>query len=236
MRIDGLTVCVDYAEFLAIGIFRWLEGLASLTIVTAQHDEETMALAAVDPRVRVVVTDLFYWDGAAFNKGRAMEAAREEMPWSDWILFFDADVVPPEDWKDRIKCDDPNPRALHGAYRFEGHRDQVEDRGQPPCAHDVPGVGYFQLFHSADPCVQTAPGEPLLDVHWIHGGNYDNRFMDRWRAKGIKVQAIPFRLAHIGERENWFGRGHREEFEAMQAERRRRGGRWDHERLGGDGA
>jgi hypothetical protein len=233
MTIHGLTVCVDYAEFLSVGIFRWLDGLASLTIVTSPHDEETMALARVDPKVQIVVTDLFYRDGAAFNKGRAMEAARLEMPWTDWILFFDADVVPPDDWGRQIADINPYPQALHGAYRFEGDRDHLDDRGQPPCAYDVPGVGYFQLFHSTDPRVQTAPGEPLIDVCWTHAGNYDNRFMDRWRAEGIRVRPLPFRLAHIGERENWFGRGKREDFLAMQAERRRRGGRWDHETLGG---
>jgi hypothetical protein len=233
MIIHGLTVCVEYAEFLAVGLFRWLDSLESLTIVTAPHDEETRALARVDPRIAIVVTDLFYRDGAAFNKGRAMEAARQGMPWTDWILLFDADVVPPADWGRQVAAAHPDPQALHGAYRFDGDRHDLDDRGQPSCAHDVPGVGYFQLFHSADPHVQTAPGESLIDTQWRHAGNYDNRLMDRWRSAGIRVRALPFRLAHIGERENWFGRGTREAFLAMQAERRRRGGRWDHETIGG---
>lgn len=227
MTIHGLTVCVNYADFLAQGIARWMAGLASLTVVTTPEDTETQVLA-VEHGARVFATDLFTRDGAAFNKGRAMEAARLEMPWSDWILFFDSDVVPPADWAARLSC---IPGALYGCYRFDAQDGDTEDRKQPRCAHDVPGVGYFQLFHTSDPAVRLSAGEPLIDTHWIHGGNYDNRFMDRWRARRMAVREVPFRVAHIGERENWFGRGNRDAFEAMQAERKRRGGQWDHERI-----
>jgi hypothetical protein len=228
MRIHGLTVCVRYADFLARGIARWMDGLASLTVVTTPEDVETRSLAEAHG-ARVFATDLFTADGAVFNKGRAMEAARRTMPWSDWILFFDSDVVPPVDWKARLEQTGLRIGALHGCYRFDAS-DDVEDRGQPRCAHDVPGVGFFQLFHASDPVVQVADGESLIDTHWIHGGNYDNRFMDRWRSRQIRVRDVPFRVAHIGERENWFGRGNRDAFEAMQVERKRRGG-WAHERI-----
>lgn len=231
LTIHGLTVCVNYADFLARGIARWMSGLASLTVVTTPADAETQALA-VAHGAEFFATDLFTADGAVFNKGRAMEAARLAMPWSDWILLFDSDVVPPEDWKARLDRSQPRPGALYGCHRFEAGED-VEDRGQPKCAHDVPGVGFFQLFHASDPAVQVV-GEPLIDTHWVHGGNYDNRFMDRWRAHGRQIRTVPFRVAHVGERENWFGRGNREAFEAMQAERKRRGGQWDHERIGVD--
>jgi hypothetical protein len=228
MTIHGLTVCVNYADFLERGIARWMAGLASLTVVTTPADVETQAVALAHG-ANFFATDLFTADGAVFNKGRAMEAARLTMPWSDWILFFDSDVVPPADWP--VKLRGLIPGWLYGCHRFDVVGDQIEDRFQPNCAHDVPGVGFFQLFHASDPAVQTKPGEPLIDTHWIHGGNYDNRFMDRWRANGRKVRTVPFRVAHVGERENWFGRGNREAFEAMQAERKRRGGRWEHERI-----
>lgn len=231
MRLHGLTVCVDYAEFLAVGIARWMSGLASLTVVTTPHDLAT-ADVALQHGANVFETDLFSADGAAFNKGRAMEAARvwaEDMvvhQEPSWRLFVDADVVPPVDWATRLGALEPG--VLYGCLRYDATPAALEDHGQPKCPHDVPGVGYFQLFHSADPVVQVTP---LLDTHWTHGGNYDNRFMDLWRARGIRVRAVPFRVAHIGERENWFGRGNRAAFEAMQAERRARGGRWDHERI-----
>jgi hypothetical protein len=232
MKIHGLTVCVDYAEFLRVGLPRWLSGLESLTVVTAPRDVATIELCA-EAAVKVFVTDLFYRDGASFNKGRALEAARlwmEERIGGErsWRLLFDSDVVPPDDWLARLDRSRPQPDRLHGCLRYDAPADALEDRGQAKCAFDVPGVGYFQLYHSADPVVQALP---LLDCHWTHAGNYDNRFMDRWRKAGKTVQCVPFRVAHVGERENWFGRGNRAAFDAMKAERVFRAGRWDHERI-----
>ena len=226
MCVHGLTVCVDYAEFLAVGLDRWTETLDSVTVVTSETDRDTAALVRGWRGVELVQTDLFYRDGALFNKGRAMEAARLQMPWHDWILFFDADIVPPLDWLVR-SMPVVQPGALYGCRRFAGG---LDDNGQPSLPHDAPGVGYFQLFHTDDPVVKNAP-PPLIDTHWRHAGNYDNKFMDRWRSLGRPVHNLPFRVAHLGERDNWCGRGNREGFAAIQAERRRRGGRWDHETI-----
>ena len=226
--VHGLTVCVDYAEFLAVSLDRWVATLETLTVVTSYTDTDTVALVANRPSVTLHQTDLFYQDGAVFNKGRAMEAARELMPWSDWILFFDADIVPPLDWLTR-SAPVLQPGVLYGVHRFAAVGGETDDHRQPSLPHDTPGVGYFQLFHSSDPAVRDA--KPLIDTHWRHAGNYDNRLLDRWRKHGRAVRPLPFRVAHIGERDNWCGRGNRAGFEALQAERKRRGGRWDHEHI-----
>ena len=229
VKIHGLTVCVDYAEFLRVGLPRWLSGLESLTVVTAPRDIATIE-ACAEFGAEPFVTDLFYKDGAAFNKGRAMEAARVAA-WGalapSWRLFFDSDVVPPADWVDKLDRAHAEIGSLYGCLRYDAAADALEDVGQARCSFDVPGVGYFQLFHSADPVVQRSP----LLTSWQHAGNYDNVFMDLWRARGIRVQCVPFRVAHIGERENWWGRGKRAEFEAMRRERVFRAGKWDHERI-----
>src|SRR3990170_8198311 len=103
MKINALTVCVQYADYLSIGLPRWLSGLDSWTIVTDGRDEATPRFAQLDPRIKVVQTDLFYADGASFNKGRAIEWARKyHLPWRDWILFLDADIVPEADWYPKV--------------------------------------------------------------------------------------------------------------------------------------
>jgi len=233
VKINGLTVCVGYAEYLAIGIERWMAGLDSLTIVTTPDDQATLDLAEKF-QARVLQTDLFYQDGASFNKGRALEFARRTaVPWRDWILIFDSDIVPEPNWLDRVQAARTLEGYLHGAWRFDAG--QIRDLHEIDTGHfpyfsgDAIGVGYFQLFHSGD----RRANEPLpvIDTFWIHGGNYDNRFMDRWRRQGLPIQKIDVRLVHVGERDNWFGKGCQEEFLAMQKERQRRRGRWDHERL-----
>lgn len=257
MKVHALTVCVNKADHLDKCIDRWRCSLESLTIVTSPEDNTTrpmlkshapqgdvLACASGRP-VELIVTDAFTRDGATFNKGRAMEEARLAMPWEDWILFLDCDVVPPLDWLARVEAALPRPGLLYGCHRFQAPDEgPYDDLGQPNLAGDVPCVGFFQLFHSDDEALGawaaskvgkwTATG-PLLDTHWLHAGNYDNRFMDRWRPplrpRNMRKNLDGFRLAHLGERDGWWGRGERAKFDEMQAERRRRGGRWDHETI-----
>jgi hypothetical protein len=225
MTIHGLTVCVDYADMLGVGVDRWLDGLDSLIVVTRPGDRDTAALVSVRQKARLYATTAFYEDGAAFNKGRAIEEGRKLVPWTDWVLFFDADVVPPVGWKSVVENASPKPGCLWGASRVQCRSTKDVDRtGLRPMRYDVPGVGFFQLFHSQDPALV---GEPLIETQWTHAGNYDNGFMRRWK----RVRELPLVLWHVGQREEWFGRGNRGAFVEMQAERRRRGGRWDHETI-----
>jgi len=222
MKINGLVCCVDYWQWLTPNLGRWFEGLDSLTIVTST--EQTLPELQ---GITLVRTDLFYKDGAVFNKGRAMEYARRIMPWTDWILFFDADVIPEKGWKAKIEAQNPQPGSLYGCWRLDARCvSDVDNPGLQRFPTDAPGVGYFQLFHSTDPVVNGPL--PLIATNFVHGGNYDNIFMDRWRNSARPIRSLDLRLVHVGERDNWFGIGHREMFAAMQ-KARSRGQNWRNE-------
>lgn len=219
-RIHGLTVCVDYAEYLTVTGPLWLKGLTSLTIVTAGHDARTIKTIRLlnalpyRPQLSLFITEAFTRDGASFNKGLAMEEAREVMPWEDWILFFDIDVAPPKNWLykfgERLQMG-----YLYGATRLQTPAVEcIGDPTMPAVDDDRLGYGYFQLFHAKDPKVQH---RPLLDTYWRHAGNYDSNFMLKFRSM---VKDVGFPVWHIGpQHENWFGKGKREEFLRMQQTR-----------------
>ena len=228
MKIHGLTVCVNYSDFLEIGIGRLRAGLDSILIVTDESDEDT-ARVARKYHTQLHRTNIFYANGAAFNKGAAIEEARKTMPWRDWILFFDSDIAPEEGWKLKVEDENPSLGILYSAWRHQCLDVTRPDDPWQKIRGDGVGCGYFQLFHSADP---NLAGEPLVETHWAHAGCYDSQFMHRWPNYQRKI--LPIRLAHLcpsGKSENWFGRGNREAFDEMQAERKRRGGRWDHETI-----
>jgi hypothetical protein len=219
---------VDYADVLALSIGRWMPGLSSLTIVTNTKDRATVELArdvAAEydyGRVKLHITDVFYEGGAHFNKGAAMEQARRVlMPWEDWVLFIDADVVPQRDWKAVVEAARPEPGNIYGCHRLNAKDHTWLDN--PLCSvirDDRVGYGYFQLFHSTDPRVQKTP---LLDTDWTHAGNYDSTLLLMWPT----AVEIPVRLWHLGgPNHNWFGKGKDELFQAMEKERIRRGGGW----------
>ena len=229
MRIHALTVCVNYEKELAQIAKNLAPGLASWWIVTDEPSAQRVSVIAMQAGldanipVSVLSTDLFYADEAMFNKGRAMEYARQRMDWEDWILFVDADIEPEEGWHTKLGTLDPT--ILYGAARFQMPEGMLI-RG------DGIGVGYWQLFHSSDPALETPPSEPLIETHWYHAGNYDNGFMARWPRQQRRL--LPIRLLHHGQRDNWCGKGNTHAFDEMMRERKRRGG-WRHETIRREG-
>lgn len=209
MRVSAITVSVDYASELAHGIARWVAGLEELVVVTAPRDEETIALAE-HAGATLHVTGAFWEDGALFNKARAMQEARALLPPDGWHLFIDADVVPPEDWMERLEAEALQPGTLHGARR-------VFEDGRPVVDREL--AGFFQLWHASD-----SRGVAPLGRDWLHGGCYDSEFMLRWPRQFQRI--LDLELVHLGETgQNWCGRENRAALEDIRR-RRRAGQSW----------
>lgn len=223
MKLHGLTVCVDFADLFAYSIERWAKGLDSLTVVTTPSDTATIDLCN-QHGADIWTTDAFYRDGAAFDKGRAMEEARQSMPWRDWCLFFDCDIYPEPCWRHVIETYKPTPGNLYSAPRRECPNPANRDaKHLPNVPGDGLGVGYFQLFHTSDERVQQTP----LLGSWHNASGVDNEFKARWPDELIRC--LPLTLTHLGERRQWCGRGNDAGMAAMEAERVKRKG-WQHER------
>ena len=218
MKINGLVVSVNYSAQLAENIALWRSGMESLTVVTDFKDDMTPEIAWKHGAI-VFRTEAFYADGAYFNKGRAMENARQILHWfhDDWILLIDADVIPPAAWKAQLEAANPEPGYLYGCWRYDEHGRRIPD--------DSHAYGYFQLFHTLDPIAQASP---LIDIDWTHAGNADSSLMLRWRREGKLAPPLPFGVIHPGgPNHNWFGVDKPELFNQMQRQRMRLGGGWD---------
>lgn len=215
MKIAGLVSCVDYSDLLARGIDGWRNGLDSLLVVTSSEDGPTAALCA-RAGVDLYATDAFKADGAVFNKAKALDEALGVLAPADWVLFFDADVVPPPDWRERVESAAPTAGNLYGSTRRE-------ESGAPILEEEL--AGCFHLWHVADPVAQD---RPLLGS-WVSAGSYDSAFWMRWPADRRKLLRLD--LTHLGAMgRNWCGRGNVAGMTRLFAERQRRGG-WKHERL-----
>jgi len=244
VTIDGLTVCVNYADLLALSLNRWLAALDTITIVTTPADVDTIELADAtnwrQPYTKAFCykTHAFTAGGADFNKGAAMqEAISQMMPWGQWIAFFDADIIPPPHLRQLLEQAGLEPGNLYGGVRHIA--ESADDYGKDPL--ELPVVrgrgqripGAFQLFHAGDPAVGDR--RQLLDVTWRHAGNYDSAFQARWpRERQIVLEDVHY--IHIGEPGlNWHGRcspdeGRRRKA-ARDAARKAHGGSCTHERI-----
>lgn len=194
MNINGVVVCVDYSDYLSKSIDRWARGLDRLLVVTNFTDEDTRKLCSFH-RCEVFQTAAFYRNSAVFNKGAAISEAVEACSvLEDWVLFFDADVIPPDDWREIVEAKGCEVGNLYGAQR-------VMEDGSKNRSDDFELAGYFQLFHADDANVQRSP---LLDCSWRHAGGVDSEFQSRWQVS--QKRRLPITLLHQGMHgRNWWG-------------------------------
>ena len=197
MKISALTTCVGpkYAEMLCNSLPVWSDTCDEVLVVT---DYETTFTKNCDlGNVFTISTDLFTAHGASFNKGAALSHGFAQIKDPEWILNFDADILPPADWR---KIAEPHLSVgkLHGcSHRYR------EDGTQIPDA-DYPNIwGFFHLWHVDDP---HSWRRPVYTVDCGHAGNYDHTFMMQWPEKE-RVDLWPeIKLIHQGEpRQQWFG-------------------------------
>lgn len=214
MKINCLIVSVDYAPMLERCIDRWVRNVDQVFVVTSPKDLATQSLCHAH-NVKVHPTDAFYWRGALFNKALAMDEAIEHLGLlhdCDAMLFTDADIIPPSDYRVRLAMAEPQSGYLYGCPRHYENGVLIPD---PP--HELPG--YHQLFFCDDPAARR---QPLLDPNWRHAGGGDTMFKERWPADRRVKLNIP--LTHIGQPgQNWCGIHRRDEMAKLLAGRNRQG-------------
>lgn len=235
-HLTGVVVCVDYADLLRHSIARWREGMDRLIVVTTDEDSATRRLADLHG-CELHCTNIFYANGAHFNKGAALAEAflHKSVLGNHWIATFDADTVPPLGWRRAFNDLGPRPGELYGVRRCYvsesdvGRLDSLETRKLQVMPQSWV-IGFFMLFHAMDTHLPPKDA-PIFDLCWPHAGNYDTIFCRRW-PKNRQVLLSEPRMIHIGrERQNWCGRGNRHQLRDLYLDKRRGWEDWDRERM-----
>ncbi len=171
-RIEAVTVCVEYSDFLAETIKtnrghfdRWL-------IVTRPDDLVTLDVCHRN-NLEVITTNDFHRNGEAFNKGRAVERGLAMLSHDNWLLHIDADIALPGDFLESLEDADLDLACIYGADRlmipnwdawqevkpklnrswhcYLSNHDLVVGARWADIRHGYVPVGFFQLWHqSAD--------------------------------------------------------------------------------------
>lgn len=176
MRLEAVTVCVGYADFLAetakhnrFHFDRWV-------IVTTPEDAETIELCR-RRNLEVVVTEDFRRadDPRPFNKGRGISRGMNFLSDDAWALHIDADVVLPRMTRQMLEVAHLDRECIYGVDRIELHSWEEwqallssgyldDQHGYHLCSipyrHKVTGtrvimggegwvpIGFFQLWHN----------------------------------------------------------------------------------------
>jgi hypothetical protein len=182
MRIEAVTVCVDYADFLEVTLPTIVAAVDSLVVVTAPADRRTIELCRRE-HLMWTESSAMYDNGGKFSLGAALNAGLKALQLDGWVLVVDADIyLPPHFHRtlDRLSLDSSK---LYGIDRVHcrGHNAAVEfmsaERRLRSC--EVPFLrefpigprivlpefgyvpcGYFQLWNAAATGYRDYPIHP----------------------------------------------------------------------------
>lgn len=125
-RLEAITVCVDYADFLEVTLQHNLHHFDEFVVVTSHEDKATQAVCERHG-VICVVTDSITERGDGFNKGNAINIGLAHLRHTGWLIHLDADVVLPDRFRSMLDKSRLNEDAIYGADRINiRSREQYE--------------------------------------------------------------------------------------------------------------
>jgi hypothetical protein len=156
MKIEAVTVCVDYSHYLKQVISN-KNKLDRWVIVTHKSDKDTIKLCKKENIEFVLSKKIF--KNAKFAKGKAINEGLDILEKKDWILHLDADQLLPENFRDELNSINLNKKNLYGSYRYS---ESGYKFGPVPVFWTIKGktkiirksksyyipIGHFQLWHS----------------------------------------------------------------------------------------
>jgi hypothetical protein len=235
VRIEAVTACVGYGDFLAVTLPENLPLLDSLVVITAPEDEETQTVCRRHS-VHYVLSQDHRRNGDPFNKARLINRAFDQIGAHDWILHLDADIVLPQKFRRMVDWAHLDPACLYGADRqdlvgferwqalkkfagaWDNHAHQSGHWFHPELRtgsrwissiHGYVPVGFFQLFHGS---ALTQNGYRVRSYPTHHGdaARTDIQFALQWdrRQRLLLPEVIALHLESEPAKlgANWAGR------------------------------
>ena len=202
--MNGITVCVDYSDLLALTLPYNRHHFKEFVVVTSLTDEKTVQVAQ-ENQAKVFQTNAFYEDGAAFNKYKALEQGLDFLGRSGLLCIMDADVLWPKHIPDfnYLKGNLYTPYRRMLRYVTLPLPQESDWNAIPYHGYMREFAGYTQIFHADDP--HLGDKTPWHEIDWAHAGGGDSFFQLRWPEE-CKIRP-PFECLHLGEDgTNWAGR------------------------------
>lgn len=232
--LEGVTTCVNNADFLAHTLPHNKHLFDRYIVVTAPEDKDTQRICRYWG-VECLQTDTFRTRWDEFCKGACINEALAKLSLSDWVLHIDADILLPQQTRRVIQNAELDKSMIYGVDRLEFKsyerfqefygNPQLHTDGKYDCFINMSHVGddvrigtrvsfshcggyipigFFQLWNP-----KVSGGEQYADGH-TDASREDNVFALRWpRAKrGFIPEILAY---HLESQEakmsvNWKGR------------------------------
>jgi hypothetical protein len=176
-KFEIVVACVNHAHFLRETLPINKRKVERVVVVTTPTDYETQKVC-IDNDVDCIKTDLFYKDGAHFNRGLALNEAFNNLKDPSWVLHLDSDIVLPRGYEEILNPKNKNLKlnTLYGARRVEiSDREEylallkefalfyaprpvgeLIDKPEEVCC------GFFQLFNINSECLKFIKDQTIL--------------------------------------------------------------------------
>lgn len=202
MKIEAVTVCVDFSEKLEKIILN-KKKLDRWVIVTHESDKDTINVCKKFKLEYICSKKIF--KNAKFAKGRAINEGLRELDKDDWILHIDSDQLLPEDFREKLLNLKLSKNKLYGAYRFSKSgkkfpparltfqiKDTKEDKIITEFINAYIPIGYFQLWHSSVRKTYVARSRNTLkdDYHFITSWKTDDISIEEFRSNIVMLDGI----------------------------------------------
>lgn len=234
MRLEAVTVCVGYGDFLAQTLPENLPLVDDLVVITDPEDEETRAVCRHHNVHHVLSED--HKRGGPFNKARLINRGFDQLGCQDWILHVDADMVLPRQFRRMLDWAHIDPRCIYGADRqriigwdqwnafrrnpgyWNNHAHEMGHWFHPQLPvmsrlvssiHGYTPIGAFQLFHGSELIQHNMHLRKYLPNHG-DAARTDQQFSLQWdrRFRQVLPEVICIHLETNGSTHgaNWAGR------------------------------
>lgn len=122
-RIEAITICIGYGDFLGETIVWNKNHFDRYIVVTSSEDLVTRGLCRRH-NVDYLVTEDYKRDGM-FSKGRLVERGLQHLSEASWILHLDADIVLPMNFRRSLEKAHLKKTCVYGFDRFmvEGYNE-----------------------------------------------------------------------------------------------------------------
>ena len=199
-KLDVIIISVNYNDYLTVSLENNSKIFDNITVVTSPDDILCQKICS-KYKVKCLVTDVMYSNGAIFNKGKAINEAINSLLLPDFILLLDADIVV----KEKIEISKIEKNTLYTSDRiiiesYENYCRWQKGESIKTRRESNRGLGFFQLFNYQN---------RNIDIKNIYSENFESAGMSDLLFRDLfdKTEQIQNTVVHLGPAyKNWKGR------------------------------
>ncbi len=117
MKLEAVTVCVNYSDFLAHTLPYNKMHFDKIVVVTDTKDVKTKKLCEFY-NVTCVQTDAFYENGHKINKGKGINEGLKHLDMDGWVVHLDSDIYLPPLTRQILENLELDKETLYGIDRM----------------------------------------------------------------------------------------------------------------------